>query len=123
MISPLIKSVSENELLYIAALDYEQECSQHLAALRKVVFEQDGIISASQIWHPYEVIELGANSFKAGHEREFAICTLMVIQAVAAGVDLSTDLSAKFSARTQDYDALPSTLKEEILHAYEISQC
>ena len=121
MLSPLIKSVSESELLYIAALDYGQDSRQQLESLRVVIFGQDGSLREGQIWHPYEVIELGANALKSGHEREFAICTLLVIQAVIDGFDSSTDLTVKFNDRAHDYDSLPPMLREEVLRAYQIA--
>ena len=88
----LVKSASESELAFIAALDYGQDAERHLAALRAVCFEQGGVIRPDQYWFPYEVIELGAHSLREGHEREFAICTMLVLANVAARVDTSTDL-------------------------------
>jgi hypothetical protein len=123
MLSSMIKSISESELSYIAALDYGQDSQRHLDGLRAVIFKQNGSLHKKQFWHPYEVIELGAHSLTPGHEREFAICTLLVIQAVSDGVDSSTDLSTKFGDRAQDYDALPTSLRDEILRAYQAAGC
>lgn len=120
MLSPLIKSVSESELSYIAELDYGQGSHRHLESLRAVILGQDGSLREGQSWYPYEVIELGANALNPGHEREFVICTLLVIQAVIDGFDSSTDLTTKFSDRAQDYDLLPPMLREEVLRAYQI---
>jgi len=69
------------------------------------------------------VIELGSHALKPGHEREFAICTLLVLANVAAGIDTSTDVQAKFADRAPDYDRLPAALREEILHAYQAAEC
>ena len=118
MVSPTISSVTEDELAFIAALDYGQKSEQHLVALRQVIFEQDGIPAAGQIWFPYEVIELGARHLESDHAREFAICTLLVIGAVEGGFDSSTDLSQKFHDRAAGYDRLPIALRAEILAAY-----
>ena len=96
MLSPTISSITEDELAFIGALNYGQQSDQHLVALRRLIFEQGGIPTAGQIWFPYEVIELGAHHLQPGHEREFAICTLLVIGAVEVGFDSSTDLSQKF---------------------------
>jgi len=46
MLSPLIKSVSESELLYIAELDYGQNAHRHLESLRAVILDQDGSLRA-----------------------------------------------------------------------------
>lgn len=119
----LIKSISENEMAYIAGLDYGQDSEQHLESLRSVIFAQNGVLRKGQTWFPYEVIELGANVLITGHEREFSICTLLVIQAVVCGFDSSTDLVAKLSDRAQDYDLLPPNLRDEVLRAYETAEC
>lgn len=119
MLSPTVKSATPPELSYIAGLNYGLEQPQHLDALRRVIFEQNGALTKEQFWFPYEVIELGAHALAAGHEREFAICTLLVIEAVRSGYDTSTDLSAKFNDRAQQYDTLPPLLRDEILSAYE----
>ena len=118
MLSRTISSVTENELAFIAALDYGLRTDEHLAALRQVVFEQDGIPTSGQYVTPYEVIELGAHHLAKGHDREFAICTLLVIRAVESGYDEATDLSQKFHDRAADYGQLPTELRDEILDAY-----
>ena len=119
----VIASITESELEYVAALDYGQNAREHLDALRAVIFSQGGDLGQDQIWYPYEVIELGAHALSPGHEREFAICTLLVIQAVVCGFDVSTDLSAKHSDRRKDYDVLPSALRDELANAYLVAGC
>jgi len=79
VLSSIVTSITESEPTFIAGLDYGQKQDQHLDALRKVIFEQDGVSTRPQYWFPYEVIELGAHSLESGHEREFAICTLLVV--------------------------------------------
>jgi hypothetical protein len=119
MLSATISSVTDSELAFIAGRDYGVESEKHFSALRRVIFEQSGIPLSGQEWFPYEVVELGAHHLETGHEREFAICTLLVIGAVEDGFDTSTDLSQKFHDRAADYDALPVWLRDEILAAYE----
>ena len=118
MIPAFVRSVTAAELAFIAGLDYGQDTHRHLEALQAVCFKQDGIVTSEQQWFPYEVIELGSNALTPGHEREFAVCTLLVLANVAAGVDTSTDVQAKFADRAGDYDRLPNELREEILNAY-----
>jgi len=121
MLSPVIASITDSEIAYVAALDYGQDAPEHLDALRTVIFSQGGELKDGQVWHPYEVIELGSHILSPGHEREFAICTLLVIRAVVSGFDSSTDLSAKLSDRSKDYDALPAVLRDEVLNAYLVA--
>ena len=123
MVSALVLSTTESELSYVAGLDYGQNTQRHLDELRMVVFEQQGQFREGQTWYPYEVVELGAHSLGQGHEREFAICTLLVIEAVRSGFDSATNLGEKLDARAADYDALPPVLREEILHAYTAAEC
>jgi hypothetical protein len=118
MTSALVQSITENELAYISAADYGQDARKHLDALHEVIFRQGGKLQGDQHWFPYEVVELVAHAGKAGHEREFAICTLLVIEAVVSGFDTMTDLAEKFDERARDYDALPEQLRNEILSAY-----
>ncbi len=110
---------SDEELAFIGGLDHGQDAEKHLAALRRVLSEKGGIVGDGQHWYPYEVIELGAHWLQSGHEREFALCTLLVIENVAAGTDTSTDLAAKLAERAADYDRLPAPLRDLILSAYE----
>ena len=119
MISPSLYSVTDEELNYIAALDYGQDKERHLEALRKIFTVQSGNLSADQNWFPYEVIELGSNSFAPGHEREFFFCTMLVIQSALSGYDTAVDLNAKLSDHAHEYDRLPSTQREEVLSAYQ----
>ena len=117
--NPFVKSITESELAYVASLDYGEDSLKHLEALRAVIFEQEGNLKAEQYWHPYEVIELGALSLEPGHEREFVICTLLVIQAVVSGYDKSTDLAERRMDKASYYAALPVGLGEKISNAYQ----
>lgn len=117
----LIQSVSESELRFISNLDYACDNERHYQALRQVIFEQECIGNAGQLWHPAEVYELGSNWLQEGHEREFTICTLLVIHNAIQGSDCYTDLEAKFDNHAWEYDKLPEHLKNVILSAYELA--
>jgi hypothetical protein len=119
LLNPLVKSVTESELRYIASLDYDQESGRHLEALRSLIFEQGGDLLEGQYWFPHEVISLGSNHLFEGHEREFFFCTMLLLQAVANGFDTSIDLSDKLNDRAADYDMLPANLRDEVLRAYQ----
>lgn len=66
-----IQSITDEEMNFIAHLDYGCSKDEHFQALKKVIFEQKGICNKDQSWYPAEVYELGSNSLKTGHEREF----------------------------------------------------
>lgn len=114
----LLDSLTEAELKFIAEGDHGVDADLHLDELLKLLREQDNVLSEGQYWYPYEVVELGAHSLKPGREREFAACTLLVINAVATGYDKSTRLDWKFDERAGDYDRLPTTLRDLVLDAY-----
>lgn len=118
-----IQTITDSELKFISELDYGEKSEKHLEALKKVIFEQDGVVKEEQFWCPYEVIELGSNSLKKGHEREFTICTLLVALNVKEGTDLSTDLEHKLEAHSTEYDLLPKELSELVLKSYEQAGC
>lgn len=117
----LLSTVSDDELAFIAGLDYGQHVERHLAALREVIFSQGGVLRRDQYWYPYEVIELGAHHLEPGHEREFAICTLLVVRAVVAGCDTSTNLSDKLARHSSDYTELPEELRTAIFEAFALA--
>ena len=117
----LIRSISQDELSFIAALDYGQNKEKHLEALNALIFKNSCTFTDDQYWFPYEVIQLGSHHLQEHHAREFTICTLLVIQAVKIGFDKSTNLIEKLSDRTNDYEKLPTELFAVILNAYSAS--
>ncbi len=87
----------EEELRFIAGLDYGKDVDKHYQELRKVLLDQHGLVTKEQVWFPYEVIELGANHMQPGQEN-LALCTCLVAHAIIRGVDLSTDVEYKFDS-------------------------
>lgn len=114
-----IQSVTENELRFISNLDYGCDAGLHYEALKLVIFEQNCLSKHEQIWYPDEVIELGANWLQPGHEREFTICTLLVIHNVLVGGDDRHDLAYKFENHATDYDQLPEEQRALVLSSFE----
>lgn len=110
----LVQTISEGELSFIAGLDYGQDQDRHETALQLVIRRQGGNFNEGQRWFPYEVVELGAHHLQTGHEREFAICTILVIRSATAGFDKATDLAEKRIAMESQYRALPLVLQEAI---------
>ena len=116
-----IQSISESELRFISNLDYGCGSEKHYEALKQIIFNQSCIGNYDQSWYPYEVIELGAHWLQEAHEREFTICTLLVIHNVINGNDGSTELGYNFECRASDYDLLSKTHQELVMSAYERS--
>lgn len=114
---PFLLTASEDELWFIAGLDYGQDQEQHFFALKELIFKRHGSLLSTNTWLPYEVIELGANSASIGHEREFVICSLLVIHNVTNGFDTWTELEEKFSNASIPLN-MPSELTEILLEQY-----
>jgi hypothetical protein len=115
---PLVKTITESELRFIASGDYGENWDRHVESLRSVIFDQDGRFSSDQSWFPLEVVELGAYSLERGHEREFFFCTTLVLLAVHQGVS-SVDPEMLLSSIGHHYDQLEPELREEVLRAFE----
>jgi len=110
-----IATVSEPELRFIASCDYGQDQEKHFLALHELIFKRKGAFTEDDVWFPYEVIELCANSIRGGHERAFAISALLVVHAVESGFDTWTDISDKFSKSIFSTNCLPSDLANLLL--------
>ncbi|MCD0278322.1 hypothetical protein JWH04_05065 [Xanthomonas melonis] len=117
MLASLLQSLTPGEVRFIAQRDYGHDAERHSQALASVI-ARGGRFEQGEEWYPYEVVELGAHTLVPGHAREFAICTLLVIAAVADGFDLSTALADKFQDRADDYAKLQPQLQQAILAAY-----
>lgn len=109
---------SEGELAFIAALVPGDDEQRHLAQLRLLLDEQQGLLDESQLWYPYEVIECGARALQPGHEREFVLCTLVLLLAASNGIPISIDLAEHLTDRAGDYEELPADLRDAVLDAY-----
>jgi hypothetical protein len=119
----LLTTASKSELFFIAGLDYGQKQDQHFAALQDLIFQRNGHFQAGDNWFPYEVIELGANGVQVGHEREFVICSLLVIHAVKSGFDTWTDLTEKFSNSNFSNENLSVEFVDLLLDQYATAAC
>lgn len=112
-----LPSVTREELVFVASLDYGNDADRHLASLIDVL-KLRGEFSEGDHYFPYEVVELGAHALTRDHEREFVLCTLLVMHAVASGFDSATDINKKFMAMASTYDSLSMDLRDLVLAAY-----
>jgi hypothetical protein len=118
-IPSLLPSLTEAELDFIANLDYGSDRERHLAALRKVIARGGNVRMEEEIWHPYEVIELGKNDLKPGHEREFAACLIIVFLNILSGTDKMNDVFAILDAQKENTASLPASLREPAISLAE----
>lgn len=118
----LAKSITDDEIHYICQIEgYEIEI--HEAALRTLIFDQNCVTNISeQYWHPYECVELNRFSCNPGHEREFAICTIIIAIFMHADADTGDknphDMLQDYAG---EYDKLPDNLRELVLTALTIA--
>ena len=115
---PLLTTATPEELAFIAGLDYGQDKAKHLTALESLVYERQCQFRTGEIWCPYEVIELGTNSVKPGHEKEFVLCCLLVLKAIDIGFDSAHDRESKFSSIEAHLGQLPDELATLVMEAY-----
>ncbi|OBU67918.1 hypothetical protein A9K58_08090 [Stenotrophomonas maltophilia] len=114
----LALSASPAELAWIAALcDDGDDATRHLQQLQAVL-QQGGTFDDAQEWYPFEVIERGASQLQPGHEREFVICVLLWLQALAQGRASILDPGLHLDDRAMDIEALPDALRDAVLDAF-----
>lgn len=114
----LALSASPTELAWIAALcDAGDDAPRHLSQLQALQ-QQNGRLSETQEWYPFEVIERGASQLRPGHEREFVICVLLWLQALAQGRASTLDPHLHLDDRAMDIEALPDALRDVLLDAF-----
>lgn len=53
-----IKSITENEIKFIAGRDYGADADKHEKEIKRLIFDQNGVLDSKQYWYPYEVVEL-----------------------------------------------------------------
>jgi hypothetical protein len=82
-----IATLSDTERDYIANLDYGLEATKHRSELDILIDRGGDVDMESQIWNPYEVIELGKNYLEDDHEREFVACAGIVLHNMISGRD------------------------------------
>ena len=111
-----IESITEAELNYIAAADYGRDTDKHKNALNDLIFLQNGIVQKGQYWYPYEVVELNRWSCKKGHEREFAICHLIIALSIMAGTDISNSAAHMLETLQNEYHKLPKQLYKLVVN-------
>lgn len=114
----LALSASPTELAWIAALcDAGDDAPRHLQQLQALQ-HQGGRFSDEQEWYPFEVIERGASQVRLGHEREFVICVLLWLQALAQGRASILDPRLHLDDRAVEIEALPDALRDVVLDAF-----
>lgn len=117
----LIVSATTEELNFIAGLDYGIGQDSHYAELVDLIFKRNGVFHENNTWFPYEVIELGANYAQIGHEREFVICSLLVIHAVQTGFDTWSLIEERFTRSVDAFSKISSELSNVLLNEYIIA--
>ena len=112
------KSITDDEIDFISRNDGtdEDDVAIHKCALRSLIFEQDCNVNLSiQYWHPYECVELGRWSCQKGHEREFAICNIIIGISIISGADYSNDPNYMLEKIAGEYDKLPNQIRQLVL--------
>ena len=72
----IVRSMRRDELAAVAQAEHGRDAPQHLAALRQVIADHDGIMGPDHYWFPSEVVELTAHVASAPG---FAGCTAILL--------------------------------------------
>lgn len=112
----IVFSITDKELNYIAALDYQQDVEEHKRNLKKVIFEHHGLFTLYR--YSYEVIELGRHYVQTGNEKAFAICNCIVAQNILWDIDHSNEI-AWMLEKTSEYAKLPENLYKNVMCCLE----
>lgn len=107
-----LNSLTPAERDFISHLDYGQDYARHHAELNRVIANGGRVDMDCQLWHPYEVVELGKNWLQPGHEREFVACALIVLRNVIEGNDRVNELDNGLEVVADSVSELPEELRE-----------
>lgn len=110
----LLKSLSNDELNFIAGLDNDNDQAKHRSALDAVI-EDDGLIDLGNIGNhfPYKTINNGTR-LQVGHEREYAACMGIILRNIETGDDERNDLEDIINTQSDSIRNLPDDLREGI---------
>ncbi|OAM29120.1 hypothetical protein [Eikenella corrodens] len=118
---PYIQQASDDTLHRISRFDYGMEAEHHIAALKQIVHEQNGYVSADlgQTFYPGDVIELAA--FDAQDAFGYTVCHLIMIQS-----ELAETCRFSLSPYWQRYrkgerSTLPPTMQAQLDAAYRLA--
>ena len=118
---PYIQQASDDTLHRISRFDYGMEAEHHIAALKQIVHEQNGYVSADlgQAFYPGDVIELAA--FDAQDAFGYTVCHLIMIQSELAET-CRFSLSPYWQRyRNGERSTLPPTMQAQLDAAYQLA--
>ena len=101
-----LESLTDAERDFISGLDYGNDAATHRQELDLVIEREGRVDFENQVWHPYEVIELGKNSLQDGHEREFVACAGIVLLNISTGADKMNDWSINMEVLRDSWEKL-----------------
>lgn len=107
-IEEFLESLTDVERDFVAGLDYGSDAAKHRQEFDLVIERQGQVDFKNQLWHPYEVIELGKNWLQVGHEREFIACAGIFLLNISTGADRINDWSNNMSVLQDSWADLKS---------------
>ncbi len=118
---PYIRQASDDTLRRISRFDYGTEAERHVAALKQIVREQNGYVSADlgQTFYPGDVIELAA--FDAQDAFGYTVCHLIMIQSELAETCRFSLAPYWQRYRNGERAALPPTMQAQLDVAYQLA--
>jgi hypothetical protein len=112
-----LASLSDSERDYIASLDCNREADEHRRQFDIVIANGGHVDFDTQLWHPYEVLDLGKHCMSKGHEREFVACNSIVLLNISTGKDICNQVDwvyPNFLTYKSEIDADLVTMVEKL---------
>lgn len=101
-----LASLTNEEKEFISGLDYHDRQEEHRKALDELIRRNGNMNPETDLWCPYEVIELGKNWLQEGHEREFVACAAIVLHNIIEGIDKMNNVEINMSVVMEHFDEL-----------------
>lgn len=95
-LAEFLASLSDSERDYISNLDYNRDADVHRRQLDVVIANEGKVDFDTQLWYPYEVLDLGKHCMFRGHEREFVACNVIVLLNISKGNDICNEVDWVF---------------------------
>jgi hypothetical protein len=122
MLDHLIATVTETEIEYIASCDPAVsfgygDAAESIASIRRVLFDQHGdVVDERKFAH--EAVILCAGKLEEGHEREYALCTLLQHWWHCTGEVEHIDIDFELEQSERRYRDLPEPLRTAVFQAF-----
>ena len=108
----IARAMRPDELDSVARADRDQEADSHLAALKDVIRNRNGIFPDGDAWYPTEVVELVAHR---AENPGFEGCTALLLLNALADGDMEKHFTFRWPRLGAEYCALRPSARDPVL--------